>query len=243
MTTFPLNLLYGLWCGGFLAACAGPRLPELGALGALGALGESLGKPSPKPGPRSGRRSGRQRGGALALAAWRRLLVLPGLFALLSVLPAATYIAAQFPDWSLMYLIDPQRLPRLWTLAAGLLAGAGVMGGFAAGVIWFERSGGVPLKLALGGLLLVYLGFVFLSWRAGRLSAVGSFANFHAGGWLMRPLVSFSRLSVQLETAPLGLLYALIATNLCEGIALYLVARTLLTKSEFIFAAAPAQGA
>ncbi len=231
MTTFPLNLLYSLWCGGFLAACAGPRLSELTA------LSEPFGKLPQKPGPRSGRRSGQKRGGALALAAWPRLLVLPGLFALLSVLPAATYIAAQFPDWSLMYLIDPQRLPRLWPLAAGILTGVGVVGGFAAGVIWFERSGEVPLKLALGGLLLVYIGLVFLSWRAGRLSAVGSFTNFHAGGWLMQPL--FSRLSWQLENRPFGLLYALIATNLCEAIALFLVARTLLTKSEFIFAAAP----
>ena len=234
MTTFPLNLLYSLWCGGFLAACAGPRLPELSP---LSGLSDPLGKLSPKPGARSGRRSGQKRGSALALAAWPRLLMLPGLFALLSVLPAATYIAAQFPDWSLMYLIDPQRLPRLWPLAAGLLTGVGVMGGFAAGVIWFERSGEVPLKLALGGLLLVYVGAVFLSWHAGRLSAVGSFANFHAGGWLMQPL--FSQLSWQLEYRPFGLLYALIASNLCEGIALYLVARTLLTKSEFIFAAAP----
>lgn len=224
MTTFPLNLLYGLWCGGFLAACAGPRLHELGS------------EPTGKPASKSTVRAGRKRRGATAvvLSAWPRLLSLPLLFAALSVLPSATYLAAQFPDWTLMYLVDPQRLPRLWPLAAGLFTAAGVAVGFAAGVLWFVRVGGGPLKLALGGLLVVYLGLVLLSWRSGRLAEVGSFANFHAGGWLMQPL--FSMRAWQLENRPFGLLYALLAINLCQALAFATAAHTLLTKSEFIFA-------
>lgn len=236
MTTFPLNLLYSLWCGGLLAACAGPRTRELAA-----ALGSTLGD---RPGRRRGAPATAAATAAApavlaALAIWSRLLLLPALFAALSVLPAATYLAAQFPDWTLMYLIDPQRLlrPWQWALGIGAATGAAVVLGFALGVAWFWRAGGRPLMVALAALLLVYLGLVLLGFHAGRLSAVGSFASFHAGGWLMQPLFSLS--SWRLGYRPFGLLYSLLAINLCLKLALVVVARTLLTKGEFIFAVAP----
>jgi hypothetical protein len=163
------------------------------------------------------------------------------LFAGLSVLPAATYLAGQFPDWSWMYLIDPQRLPRLWAVGAGLVTGGGVAAGFVLGLKGFRRYGAWSLGAALAVLLLAYLGLVGLSWRSSRLSAIGSYANFHAGGWLMQPLLTLAPTSQpELGARPAGLLYALLAINLWLAAALWLVARTLRQKSEFILAMPPA---
>lgn len=204
MTTFPLNVLYGLWCGGCLAACAAPRVVP----------------------------------GAVA---WSQLIKLPLLFAVLSVVPAATSLAGQFPDWSFMYLVDPQRLPRLWIVGAGLVSGAAVALGFALGMTGYRRHGARPLGVALGVIGLAYLALCALGWRSSRLALVGSFADFHSGGWLMQPV--FPLAGWRLGQRPAGLLYALVATNLGVGIALLLVARTLLTKSEFIFAGTKGLGA
>ena len=199
MTTFPLNVLYGLWCGGCLGACAAPRVV---------------------PGT----------------VAWSQLIKLPLLFAALSVMPAAMGLAGQFPDWSFMYLVDPARLPRLWIVGAGLLAGAGVALGFTLALKGYRRYGARPLGVALGVGLFIYLGLCVLAWRSSRLALVGRFADFHAGGWLMQPVFSLAGPGA---SRPAGLLYALLATNLGVGTSLVLVARTLQTKSEFIFAAAP----
>ena len=76
---------------------------------------------------------------------------------------------------------------------------------------------------------------------SGNTSAVGSYASFHAGGWLMQPLFSLS--SWRLGYRPFGLLYSLLAINLCLHTALLFVARALLTKGEFIFAVAPCPSA
>ena len=113
--------------------------------------------------------------------------------------------------------------------------------GFAGGLAWFWRAGGRPLAYALGAVLLVYLGLILVNFSSGRLSSVGSFASFHAGGWLMQPL--FSRASWRLGYRPFELLYSLLAINLCVNSALAVVARTLLTKGEFIFAVAPGPSA
>ena len=219
MTTIPLNLLYSFFCGGCLAACAGSRMEVA------------------RPGPAKVRPRHRQpRLGAVPLAYWLRLLRAPLLFAALAVVPAAVYLAAQFPDWSLMYLLDPQRSsgagPLLWSLGAGLLTGAAVVPGFILGLAVHQRYGGRPLWLALFALGLLYLALSLWALRAGRLSLVGTYADFHAQRWLMRPL--FSLAAWRLGARPFALFYDLVAINLCQVIALALVARALLTKSEFI---------
>lgn len=213
MTTIPLNLLYSFFCGGCLAACAGSQM-------AVAA------RPRPRqPAP-----------AAALLGSWLRLLRVPLLFAALAVVPAAVYLAAQFPDWSLMYLLDPQRSlgarPLLGSVAAGLLTGAAVVPGFVLGLRVHRRSGKRSLWLALIGLLVVYLALFLWGLRAGRLSLVGAYADFHAGRWLMRPL--FSLAAWRLGDRSFALLYDLVAINLCQAASLVLVARALLTKSEFI---------
>ncbi len=182
--------------------------------------------------------------GAASLSYWLRLLQAPLLYVLVAVVPAAGYLGAQFPDWSFMYLLDPQRLSAttqgLWVLGAALLTGAAVVAGFLLGLRGWQRYGGRALGLALGGLLLGYLALVTLALRAGRLSEVGTYANFHAGlaggpslgGWLMRPLFSLD--AWRLGDRAFALLYDLIAINLCQAAALFLVCRALVTKSEFI---------
>ena len=217
MTTIPLNLLYSFLCGGCLAACAGSQMS-----GAVTATGRPRHR---QPGP-----------AAAPLGHWMRLLQAPLLFAALAVVPAAVYLAAQFPDWSVMYLIDPQRslgaLPLLWPVGAGLLTGAAVVPGFILGLRGHRRHGVRLLGLALFGLLALYLLCALWGLRAGRLSLVGTYADFHAGRWLMRPL--FSLPAWRLGDRAFALFYDLIAVNLCQGISLALVARALLTKSEFI---------
>lgn len=185
----------------------------------------------------TGRPRHRQPGLAAApLGYWLRLLQAPLLFAALAVVPAAVYLAAQFPDWSLMYLLDPQRSlgvrPLLWSIGAGLLTGAAVVPGFVLGLRGQRRYGGRLLGLALFGLLALYLALFLWGLRAGRLSLVGAYADFHAGRWLMRPLFSLS--AWRLGDRSFALLYDLVAINLCELASLALVARALLTKSEFI---------
>ena len=187
----------------------------------------------------TGRPRHRQPGLAAApLGYWLRLLRAPLLFAALAVVPAAVYLAAQFPDWSLMYLLDPARSlrarPLLWSTGVGLLTGAAVVPGFILGLRGHERYGRRSLWLALFGLLVLYLALVLWLWGqgAGRLSLVGAYADFHAGRWLMRPL--FSLASWRLGDRGFALLYDLLAINLCQGASFALVARALLTKSEFI---------
>ncbi len=173
---------------------------------------------------------------AAPLAYWLRLLRAPLLFAALAVVPAAVYLAAQFPDWSLMYLLDPARSlrarPLLWSAGVGLLTGAAVVPGFVLGLRCHERYGQRSLFLALFGLLVLYLALGLWGLGAGRLSLVGAYADFHAGRWLMRPL--FSLAAWRLGDRGFALLYDLLAINLCQGASFALVARALLTKSEFI---------
>lgn len=226
MTTIPLNLLYSLLCGGCLAACAGARMAV---------------RPRHRQ-PDLQRRQ--QRLDAADFFYWLRLLQAPLLYVVLAVMPAAAYLAAQFPDWSFMYLLDSQRLSApaqvLWVLGAALLTGAAVVPGFILGLRGAQRYGGRTLGLALGGLLLGYLALALWAYRTGRLAEVGTYANFHAdlggdlhaGGWLMRPLFSLD--AWRLGDRAFALLYDLIAINLCQAVALVLVGRALVTKSEFI---------
>lgn len=78
---------------------------------------------------------------------WRRVLVLPALYAVLYTLPAATYLALQFPDWTWRSLYDlgrlvrlsgpgaapgaAHRLPRLAGVLLGLATALAVPAGFA----------------------------------------------------------------------------------------------------------------
>lgn len=98
-------------------------------------------------------------------------------FELLVFLPIGAYLLAVYPDWSLMYLVDPSRLPA-GAMAALLLAyPAALLAGFASGVAWRRRGGAASRVTFAFGLLenLVTLaGFR-------RLITVTDFSGYRSG--------------------------------------------------------------
>lgn len=110
-----------------------------------------------------------------------RYFVVVLLFAGGAMVPAGLVLYAQYPDWSLMYLTDPQYLPPL------LMEGAIVVSYVAApvvGFIWAQRRlvakqaplvrGALAGTAVITGLLLLVAG--------DRLFGVAYYDDFHRGG-------------------------------------------------------------
>ena len=121
-------------------------------------------------------------------------------------LPAALCIYQEASDWSLMYLLVPERATPTVLAALFTLLTASVPGGLALGVwveqaIWDrigdrlnrrfgERRGEILGRLALWGLALCSLSGVLLGFGlcSDRILWVGSFSDFHDGRWLLASL-------------------------------------------------------
>ncbi len=109
-----------------------------------------------------------------------RWFAVVGLLACGAYAPAAVVTYGQYPDWSLMYFVDPAQLPLALMLPVVLVFGlvAPPLGYLA---VWRGRAAGaeasrVPLAVAVAVLVLtVGLG-------AGRLASVAWYDDFHHGG-------------------------------------------------------------
>ncbi len=128
-------------------------------------------------------------------------------------LPAALCIYQEASDWSLMYLLMPERatptvLAALFTLLTASVPGGLVLGVWVEQVIWDrlgdrlhrrfgERRGETVGRLIGWGFALLSLTGVLLGFGlcADRILWVGSFSDFHDGRWL---LASFGRGSPRL---------------------------------------------
>ncbi len=110
---------------------------------------------------------------------WGRDLAAVGSFALLGLVPVELYLCLVHPDWSWMYLVDPAHLGGgVAALVAAALTAA-LLTGWGVGWQLVKRKRAAALGGALAGAPLVGGAIAFLA--RGRLAAVGSFAEFHAG--------------------------------------------------------------
>jgi hypothetical protein len=102
------------------------------------------------------------------------------LFAAIILGPSTAYLYLAHPDWSWLYLVDPDRVPRLAVVpivAAGIGALAG--GYYGAARVMREVRDRRVLPAALAGVAVVTLLLAFLA--RGRLLRYGSYLDFHAG--------------------------------------------------------------
>lgn len=146
------------------------------------------------------------------------------LFALTALAPAAAYLQAVFPDWSLLYLV-PARIvngaggaqgstSRALPIVAGLAMIASALFGWAVAERAGRRFGrfGWPQATSrlLTALLLGLAGLLLALIVRGRLRLVGTYEQFHDGQWLMQPLVSASsKLPLALLVINAGVIVAL----------------------------------
>jgi hypothetical protein len=115
-------------------------------------------------------------GGAMP---WGRELVAVLLYEGIIVWPVALYFYFVFPDWSWMYFVDAQRLPRTVSLLVLLGYLVALMAGYFIGWALLRAHKGRYLAGFAAG-VAVGLAAFSLALRA-RLFSVGTFAEFHAG--------------------------------------------------------------
>lgn len=116
---------------------------------------------------------------------WRSdLLSLVLSFALLSVAPVSAYLYLLYPDWSWMYLVEPQRLPPGTGLAVVVLTMLMVPLGYFLGWLLLRVVGDRGLFGLLGASGMGAILLVFALWR--RLTVNVRFDDFHQG--LLRPI-------------------------------------------------------
>jgi hypothetical protein len=100
-------------------------------------------------------------------------------FAAFVFAPVAAYFAIWHGDWAYLYLIAWKRVPSAVDLALVAVAGASVLGGFAAAAPLARAKKLGPLG-ALFAAPLVILFLVFLGFQR-RLGTSASYAQFHGG--------------------------------------------------------------
>lgn len=129
-------------------------------------------------------------------------------------LPAALCIYRESPDWSLAYLIPPERASPVVLAAVFTVLALTIPSGFAVGLFFQYRLALLALSAnrsllhlrlwrATPVLLLVGLGCGILGlvrlW-ADRLLWLGSYADFHDGRWLLLPLWGGGSCSLRVVT-------------------------------------------
>lgn len=142
---------------------------------------------------------------------WGRELVAVLSFEAILAWPIALYFYLVFPDWSLMYLTRPEKLPWGFALLVVLGNALTLVGGYLAGWALLRARKPKVVHGAIGGVALALLLFAVLT--RGRLGASGTYEQFHAG-----------------DAVGIGqgkLLFSLIATTVATGAAIALVGRTL----------------
>lgn len=172
------------------------------------------------------------------MAGRRRAWWVVWLFAIFALAPAAAYLQAVFPDWSLLYVVPAQGLnesmtgsvtgsvtgslngaasgsvSRAMPIFAGLAMIASALLGWAAAERTGRRLGrlGWPQVTSrlLTALVLGMTGLLLALIVRGRLRLVGTYEQFHDGQWLMQPLLSTSsKLPLALIVINVGVLVAL----------------------------------
>jgi hypothetical protein len=106
-------------------------------------------------------------------------VTLVGLFAAIILTPATAYLYLAYPDWSWLYLVDPDHVPRL-TVVPVMAAGAGALAAgwyFAARLLRVARRRTLPALLAAVAGVALLVGLLL----RGRLARYGSYGDFHAG--------------------------------------------------------------
>jgi hypothetical protein len=115
--------------------------------------------------------------------------------------PIAAYFYFVHPDWSWMYWIDPQRVPKLVSLVFLLLQAAALVGGFAAGYAFIRAGRYRDHALAMGGVgVLLVLLFALLHRR---IFSYGTFQDFRSGSGLVP--ISQAKLGYTLVVGALAL--------------------------------------
>ncbi len=109
------------------------------------------------------------------------------LFSLLVFTPATIYFLAFAPDWSLAYLVDPNRLPRVADLSLVLASAASAPLGFTASAHYVGRSA-ARLRIA-AGLATLVAAIVLVGLP--RLGVMATHAQFH-GDFGVRPIAGSS---------------------------------------------------
>jgi hypothetical protein len=110
---------------------------------------------------------------------WGRELYAVLLFEGIIAWPVAIYFLLVHPDWSWLYLVDPNRLS--WAISALVLVAHAVLlvGGYLAGYALVhgrrERELGIAMAVFAGAVLIATV------LCRGRVLASGTFAEYHAG--------------------------------------------------------------
>jgi hypothetical protein len=95
------------------------------------------------------------------------------------VAPIALYFYLVHPEWAWMYLVDPAKLSGLAVLPLVVGHAALVGGGWYAGAFMIRTDRKKPLLYVLGGVALIALIMIALSWA--RLSHAATYAGWHLG--------------------------------------------------------------
>jgi hypothetical protein len=139
-------------------------------------------------------------------APFGRTVWVPLLYQVLVVTPALLYFGLVFPDWTWLYLVDPQRLPLGITALFASTTAATLLGGYLAGWALLRARHRRPL-IVLMGLWSVGL-FVALLMLRERWTRAGSYADFVSGQ------------AVPLGERKLGWSFGLVSGGLVAGLAL-----------------------
>jgi hypothetical protein len=107
-------------------------------------------------------------------------LALVGSFVAIVLAPAGAYLYLSHPAWSWLYLLDPDRVPRLVVVpivaAVAACVGLGYWGGSRVLCVVADRRA-LPAALGLVAVLVALFAFI----ARNRLLTDGSYADFHAG--------------------------------------------------------------
>jgi hypothetical protein len=105
---------------------------------------------------------------------------LVALFVGIILVPITAYLYLAHPDWSWLYLVDPERVPRLFVVPIVAASAAAVAGGYYGAAVVLAKLRDrrvVPGLIAAVGALVLLLAFV----ARGRLLRYGSYDEFHGG--------------------------------------------------------------
>ena len=151
MGSVPIDLIVSLWVGLLFAACARKQLRDGAGVSARFWQGPLMG--------------------------WELIAVLA--FVAIVRWPVALYEGLVHADWSLLYLVDPARLPSVTSAIVLVAHLACVLGGYGGGV-WLVRRRLDHLLFASVGAVAVVACAIAFGCRA-RLGTYTSYANFHSG--------------------------------------------------------------
>ena len=110
---------------------------------------------------------------------WGRELFAVLSFAGIIVWPLSLYFFLVYPDWSWLYLVDPDRLPRGISVLILIALVVVLLAGYLAGWALLRASAEKWLLGAMGGVGAALVLFVVMARR--RLLASGSYAEYHTG--------------------------------------------------------------